>query len=456
MKIAILEIESKKKVYREYNGGYGTSFNAGRSFLGKMLTSLRVTKENFPYLPYAYIATIFKQNGHEVSIVKNKIPDADLIITHASMPNHSIEKRYLKKLKELNKKVGIIGPFASAKPELFPEATFIIQGEPESVVLEIAKTNKIPEGIVTGEIIKNLDELPYPDWNLFPIKDFSYAPIITKKPFTFVLTSRRCAYACNYCPYISEASGGNKYTMRSVDNVIGELKYLRDKFNVKGIQFRDPMFTLFKKRIEELCTAIIRENIQMEFGCETRLDRLDKPMIDLMYKAGFRALKVGIESADPEVLRKSKRKPIELEHQEDIIRYCQKVGMRVIGFYVIGLENDTIKTIKATLAYSKKLNTDFANFTICTPIPGTEFYETIKDRIFTDNYDLYDNFHVVFNHPNVKTKDLYKYQEKALVSYYLRPAYIYKYIKTNFFNGNSSHRSNRVPRKTPNPVPSTA
>ena len=107
--------------------------------------------------------------------------------------------------------------------------------------------------------------------------------------------------------------------------------------------------------------------------------------------------------------------------------------MRVVGFYVLGLENDTEETIKATLKYSKKLNTDFANFTICTPIPGTEFYEIIKDRIKTENYDLYDNFHVTFDHPNLSEEKIIKYQEKALVGYYLRPRYFYKYFTKTIF-----------------------
>ena len=62
MKVVFLEVESDKKIYREYNGGYGTSFNAGKSFLGKFLTGLRTNKEYFPYMPYAYGATIMKNN----------------------------------------------------------------------------------------------------------------------------------------------------------------------------------------------------------------------------------------------------------------------------------------------------------------------------------------------------------------------------------------------------------
>ena len=432
MKIVFLEVESDKKIYRDYNGGYGTSFNAGKSLLGKFLTGLRTTKEYFPYMPYAYGTTVMKKNGHDVSISTNKVDDADLVIMHASMPNHSHEMRYLKALNERGIKVGIIGPFAGMKPELFEDTEFIIKGDVENILGGIKKEKDIPHGLVSSSV-SNLDELPYPDWSLFPIKKFSYNPIITKKPFTFVLSSRGCTYSCNYCPYISESNLGSKYRMRSVENVIGELKHLKEKFGIKGIQFRDPLFTLIKKRTEDLCRAIIKENLGIELGCETRLDRVDENLLDLMYEAGFRALKVGIESADLEVLRKSKRMPIALEHQERMIKHCDKIGMKVVGFYVIGLENDTEETVKATLKYSKKLNTDFANFTICTPIPGTEFYDTVKERINTDNYDLFDNFHVTFNHPNISKEKIMKYQEKALVGYYLRPRYFYKYFTKTIF-----------------------
>ena len=430
MKITFLNIESNKKVYREYNGGFGTSFNAGRSFLGKMLTWLRTSRENFPLMSYAYAATILNNHGHNVSIETNTIPDSDIVIIHASMPNHSLEKEYIHRLINKGIKVGIIGPFASAMPDLFNEATFTVSGEPENAIIRLAQ-GIIPRGLAFSEPVNNLDELPFPDWHMFPIDDFSYDPIITKKPFTFVLSSRGCSYGCNYCPYIAKPAG-RTFRARSTKNVINELKYLAAEFGVKGVQFRDPIFTIDKKRISELCTAIINEGLNIEMGCETRLDRLDKDLLNLMHKAGFRIIKVGIESSNNDVLRKSKRIPIEVMYQEEIIRHCNKIGIKIVAFYVIGLENDTHETISETLRYSKRLNTDFANFTICTPIPGTEFYETIKDKIFTNNYDLYDDFNPTFHHQNLSSEDLVRYQEKAIVSYYLRPRYIYKYLRNNF------------------------
>ena len=97
-------------------------------------------------------------------------------------------------------------------------------------------------------------------------------------------------------------------------------------------------------------------------------------------------------------------------------------------FSSTNLSDDTEKNIKATIKYAKKLNTDFVNFTICTPIPGTQFFEEIKNDLITDNWEEFDNFHVVFKHKHLTKEKLLKLQEKAITGYYFRPKYILKYF----------------------------
>ena len=192
--------------------------------------------------------------------------------------------------------------------------------------------------------------------------------------------------------------------------------------------FRDPCFSLNRKRTIEIAEGIIKSKIKIEWGCETRLDALDPELLDLMYESGFRAVKVGIESTNLEILKQQKRKPIEVAYQEKIIKLCQSKGIRVIAFYIIGLEGDTKRSIVETVRYAKRLNTDFANFTICTPIPGTEYYEQIKDRISEKDWEKFDNFHSVFKHNNLSAHELRNFQEKAIVSYYMRPKFILKHL----------------------------
>ena len=424
MKVTLLNIQEPGD-NKDYNGGFGTTWQIGNSFLSKILKKMRSKGEYFPLISYGYLATILKQNGHEVEFIENKIPEnSDLIIIHGSPIRYNKEIEFLKKIKQTTKsKIGIIGPFASVKPELFKKySNFIILGEPEQAISKIK--NKVPKGLIKSDYTRDLDELPYPDWSIFPLEKFSYNPIISKKPFTFILSSRGCSYTCSYCPY--KVFG--LYRIRDPIKVVDEIEYLQKKYNIKGLMFRDPMFSLNPEKTKIMAEEIIKRNIKIEWGCETRLDKLNKQLIDLLYNSGLRAIKVGIESVNNEILEKSKRKPIEKKYQEEIIKYCDKKGIKIIAFYILGLSDDTEKNIKATIKYAKKLNTDFVNFTICTPIPGTQFFEEIKNDLITDNWEEFDNFHVVFKHKHLTKEKLLKLQEKAITGYYFRPKYILKYF----------------------------
>ena len=361
-----------------------------------------------------------------MEVLTNKIPeDSDLTIVQCSLIRHNLEIHFLKRIRqETNSKICLIGPFVSVRPKLFLEyADLIIQGEPESVAFRINKNDSF-KGIIKAEPIMDLDSLPFPDWSVFPLEEFTYSPSILSKPFTFIQSSRGCVYFCNYCPY--KVFG--LYRERSVKNVIEEMEHLQEAYNIKGLMFRDPCFSVNSKRVANIAKEIINKGIKIEWGCETRLDHLEPDLLSLLYDSGLRTIVVGIESSNPEILEHHKRKPIEIDHQENIVKFCDKKGIRVVALYIIGLENDTKESVLNTIEYAKKLNTDFANFTICTPIPGTVFYEQVKNRIFEKDWEKFDNFHPVSSHKNFTPEELLDLNEKAVVSYYIRPRFILKHI----------------------------
>lgn len=425
MKITLLNIQ-KAGDNKDYNGGFGTTFQVGSSFFAKILEKKRASCEFLPLMSYGYLASIFRKNGHTVEVLTNEIPkDANLIIIQCSLVRHNLEIDFIKRIKEnTTSKIGLVGPFPSVKSDSFSAyVDFIIQGEPEDIAFKI--TDKyIPEGVVKSNPIIDLDSIPFPAWDVFPIEHFSYLTLFPKKPFIFIQGSRGCVYGCNYCPY--KVFG--LYRERSVENVLAEIESLIEKYGIKSLMFRDPCFSFNKKRAALIADEIIKRRIKIEWGCETRLDSLDIGLLDLLYSSGLRAIKVGIESVDSNILKLQKRKHIEKEHQEKIIKYCDRKGIKIVAFYIIGLENDTRESIERTIRYAKKLNTDFANFTICTPIPGTEYYEQIKDRIYETNWENFDNFHPVFKHKNLAADELRKLQEHAIVSYYIRPKFVFKHF----------------------------
>lgn len=443
MKIAILQTTSKKKgfVNKDVSGGMGTVSNFGSSFMARVLTYLKKEGINYPVLTMGYVAGLLKQNGHVVSVVNDAVPsqEIDLVIIYSSIVDFKNEIEQAQKIKEqASARVCVVGPFASVKPEIYlPYVDFVIRGEPEAFFADFDLNSSIPKGIVEVGLVDNLDTLPFPDWQAFPLESFKYKPyfLFSKdKRFFPIISSRGCTFSCaQYCPY--PITAGKKWRDRSPQNVVDEIEFLTKELNAGLLLFRDPIFTINKKRVSLIAKEIIRRKIDIHYVCETHLDCLDEPLIDLLCDSGLRAIKVGIESADKSVVSSAGRKPINTDQQERILAYCDNKKIAVTAFYIIGMPDDTEQSIMSTIEYAKKLNTIGAQFTISTPYPGTQFYDEMeREGLITDyDYENYDIHTPVYRHKNLSKDQLIKLKEKAYNAYYLRPEWILKFIKMKVF-----------------------
>jgi radical SAM superfamily enzyme YgiQ (UPF0313 family) len=424
MKITLLDVlPDKGKLNRDFAGRFGTGYSVGDTLFSRFLEYVRSVKESLPYMHFGYAASILKENGHEIEYKINEIPESDLVILASSLICNKKEVSYIKRIKkETDAKVGVIGKLASVIPSIYSDADFIIIGEPEHALLNIK--DEIPTGNIVSDEMGNMDELPFPDWDPFPYKKFSYFPVLKRKPIFFMETSRGCPHLCIYCPYTVKCG----YRVREVEKVVDEIEYLVSKYPVKGIVFRDPMFSMNKKRTKRLANEIVKRGVKVNLVCETRLDRLDEETLDALKEAGLKAVEVGIESANVDILKKASRKPAEIEHQERIVNYCRKIGVNVIAFYILGFPDDNEKTILRTIEYAKKRDTFAAQFTIFTPYPGTEIYDKMKEKIDED-LDKFDAFTPVFKHDNLSKEKLLELKSKAYKSYYSQPGYILRWLK---------------------------
>jgi radical SAM superfamily enzyme YgiQ (UPF0313 family) len=174
---------------------------------------------------------------------------------------------------------------------------------------------------------------------------------------------------------------------------------------------------------------MIDARLDLRFNCETRLDRLDPDLLDLMRAAGLSAIEVGIESARGDILRHVERIPIATQHQEDIVRHCDRLGVKVVAFYVLGLPTDDEESVRYTMAYSKRLNTFAASFSIATPMPGSGMYEEIKHKIFVSDWEQFDTFTPVWRHQSFTPERLEELREHAFTSYYFRPRYLLSFLR---------------------------
>ena len=171
---------------------------------------------------------------------------------------------------------------------------------------------------------------------------------------------------------------GRKFRTRSGKNILDELRYARQTYRSTEFKVLDDNFTLQMERAKDICQLFINEKLQMTWSCPNgiRADRLDKELCDLMKEAGCTSICIGVESGDPAVFDKI-RKGEKLEDVERGIRLAQEAGIKVHGFFILGLMGSTYEADKRSMEFAKRLGIS-ASWGILVPYPGTEVWEQIK------------------------------------------------------------------------------
>lgn len=225
------------------------------------------------------------------------------------------------------------------------------------------------------ERIKNLDMLPFPPREL--LKSFSlYNGLFTPRPFTTVLTSRGCKHGCSYCvqPYSIGIS------IRSVENIIEEIKELYFNFGVKCIRFTDDNFFASKQRIRELCSHLIDDDIKISWVALARIDDLDKDLCRLMKKAGCIRLDLGVESGSNRVLQYL-NKGYNVDAIKKQVAMISSVGIQTNAKFIVGGEHEKDEDFEATLKLAKTLPFDFVEAMQIRFYPGTPLFDMQKKDI---------------------------------------------------------------------------
>jgi radical SAM superfamily enzyme YgiQ (UPF0313 family) len=323
----------------------------------------------------------------------------------------------------------------------------VVRGEGEYTLLELVRTIENNgdlfnvEGlafhdendgslIVTPErpIIENLDELPFPAFHLFPMEKYRILNITTN--VATIITTRGCPMQCSFCS--SAALHGHKLRRRSVENVVNEIEMRLMEQNIDTIAFMDDTFTLNKRFVKEFCSEIKKRDLKFWWGCTSRVDTLDRDLLQTMKDAGCITIFIGVESADQQMLEKM-NKNITVSKTENAFKLAREVGIRSIASCVIGMPEDTIKSMKQTIKFVKKLNPNYALYSLATPYPGTRFYnETFKKNLINiKDWSKYTLINPVLKTVDCSSEELRKIQKKAFIGFYLRPNYLIRQISTD-------------------------
>ena len=385
------------------------------------------SKLHMPLLGPVYLATILRNRGHEVVIYHEDIcrPDykkLDVDMVGISILTSTAKRGYKIASQFPKEKVIIGGVHASLLPqEALQHARQVVVGEAEEVIVDIVE-GRLRDQIVQGRPVKNLDDLPLPDFAL--IKD--YKPVFSIVP---VSTSRGCPFDCTFCSVTKMF--GREYRFRSADNV---MKELASKESARFF-FCDDNFTANPKRTRVLLERMIQANIR-DWTCQVRCDvAKDKETLDLMGKAGCAVVCVGFESVNVKTLQAYNKKQ-SLEDITGAISSFHREKIKIHGMFVLGGDDDSERTIWDTLKFSVKQKIDTIQMMILTPAPGTKVHIDLEQqkRIFTSDWDLYDGQHVVFNPKLLSAKQLQVSVMQAYAKFYSLSKFFLLLAKLKFRN----------------------
>lgn len=423
------------RISKDTSGGYGTGNNFGNSIIPKFLKRTLKKVSEWPPLFAAYTFSVLKAQGFNVDyerITPKNLDRYDYFIVVSSIVCSETEINEIKRLKKIGKKIFVIGPFATNIPDLYVSAgATVISGEPE---FYFVKNQNFDEDL-KKEVIQvvhdtPLDNLPYPEWNEMN-KNFLNIKLYGNHKTIPILATRGCPFSCaKYCVYPLQQ--GNKVRQRSVKKIVDEIEFWKNNHSVTMFVFRDPVFSINKKHTLEFCEELISRNLKINFVIETHLKILNSNLILKLRAAGLSAVKVGIESSDPEVLKSESRYTVTKDEQMEKIREIEKNKIKVCAMYIIGFPSDDHKTVNATIEYSKTLNTTYAQFSIWTPYPGTPIFKEFKHKIQSENYENFDQYKVVYKHDKLTSQEIEKYLDYSYASYYARPKWFLKYVNGYF------------------------
>jgi radical SAM superfamily enzyme YgiQ (UPF0313 family) len=419
-----------------------------------------------PSLGLASLAAYSRQQGFQVRIIDapalkisvEKFGDflrADLENYRAryygfTATTAAVKNAYLmaQVVKEIYPEAKII--FGGAHPTVLPEEVvsqsainLVVVGEGELTLAEVlsGKNHSEVKGLVyreNGRIISNsprerikdLDQLPFPAYDLLPMEKYYPAKgSYQRLPAISMLTSRGCPGRCTFC----NKTLGEQMVFRSADSLIEEIKMLSRDFGIRQINFYDDTFTVFKENIRRFCQLLLEQKIDISWCCFSRVDYVDLELLKLMKRAGCHQIMYGIESGDEGVLRAINKK-IDLATVRTVVKLTKQAKIDVRGAFMIANPTETRETVLRTLKFAQELNPEVAIFNITTPYPGTEMFKEASGQglIMTYDWDDYDLSKPIMKLENLSQEEIIKLYHYCYQKFYFRPRYVLLRLKRLF------------------------
>src|SRR3989344_992142 len=409
-----------------------------------------------------YIAGYIREHNHTVKIIDARLYGNDFTVFFkktlqeetprfvgitCATPSiiECLELAEIIKSVNSNIKVVLGGHHPSALPKetiAYESIDIVIYGEGELAFLNLLENEDLKKikGICykenskiiqnpPQELIENLDLLPWPAYDL--LED------INKYKFTLggttinLITSRGCPYNCSFCS--SRVINKGRYRTRSITGVVDEIEHYIKDFGIKQFNITDDTFNVVPKRVYDFCSELNKRKLDLNWwSCNARINTASYELMKAMKEAKCRFVQFGIESGNQEILNKVD-KNVALEQIENAVKATKKAGLEVYGYFMLGLPFETPETARQTIEFAKKLDLDYAQFAVLTPMPGSKIWELTKNKngisLLSKNWGDFKRYgDPIIETPAMTKDELKNFHKLAYKEFYFRPKYLIKHF----------------------------
>ncbi|MEP7287347.1 MAG: radical SAM protein [Chloroflexota bacterium] len=413
----------------------------GQSYYLRFDPKLYASMQPYPPLGSLYAASFIRQQGYSVALFDAMLADSETEFAAAldrTKPRFAVlfednfnylSKMCLMRMREAafamttmatERGVMVIICGADATDHLAQYlgngASYVIRGEGEETLRDLlasltGKVNEKPETIsglsflnAAGEVqqtmprpaLRELDSMPFPAWDL--VDQDRYRKIWVERHGYYsinMVTTRGCPYSCNWC---AKPIWGQRYNVRSPENVVAELKYIKELVNPDHIWFADDIFGLKPGWVQRFADLNEAAGVKIPFKSLNRADLLlHEDTVPALKRAGAHTIWIGAESGSQKILDAMDKGT----QVEDIYGAAQKLhaaGIRTGFFLQFGYLGETREDVEKTIQMVRDLMPDDIGISVTYPLPGTKFYERVKNELgdktnWNDSEDLAMLYH---------------------------------------------------------------
>jgi hopanoid biosynthesis associated radical SAM protein HpnJ len=375
-----------------------------------------------------------------------EVRNRDLVVMHTSTPSFKSDVRTAERLKAENPhlKIGLIGAKVAVEPEKSLIAgsaiDFVARNEFDFTIKEVAEDRPLSEikgiswrnreGVIIHnedrEVLENMDSLPW----VTPVykRDLvieKYFGGYLKHPYISFYTGRGCKSRCTFCLW-PQTVGGHRYRVRSVEDVVAEVKWAKEAMpQVKEFFFDDDTLTDNLPRVEVIAKELGK--IGITWSCNAKAN-VPRKTLEVLKDNGLRLLLVGYESGNQKILHNIK-KGLLVEVARRFTKDCHELGIVIHGTFILGLPGETKETIQETLDFAKEINPHTIQVSLAAPYPGTFLYRQAKENnwLYNEEIDLLTNEGTQIaplSYPHLNHTEIFNSVEEFYKKFYFRPSKI--------------------------------